>query len=227
MSNKPRVFLRLLLAFTFIAFCARAASATMIKYHQVQMDSSHHPVAEFTSIKSSNQASNPYPYTERVLYKDESGRLLVIRRSYPTPTSSATTYTCPATGETLELDVTLQYSVTVKFAGHSLIIRGADVDRGATALPPAIAAQVTTVLQGLSAACRNTLHRMVEIGASYSIEFSVDAGELGGTMFPDIPSTSPNDESLLAPYQDMMKPFDPNQTPPNAFEQQFGSAYYQ
>ena len=227
MRRKPRVFFRALTALSLITVCGRTASATMIKYHQVQLDSSRHQVAEFTTIRSSNPVASRYPYMARVLYKDDSGHLLVIRRNYATSTNYATTYTCPGTSETLELDIVLNDSVTVKFAGHSLFIRGADVDRNATGLPATIAAQVTTALQGLSATCRTTLRRLVEIGSSYSIEFDADAGELGGTIFPDISPSSPNDESLLAPFQDMVNPFDPNQTPPNAFEQQFGSAYYQ
>lgn len=203
--------------------CANATSSAATKYHQIAVDHAGHAVAEFTTIRGVDQD----PDSERVLYEDDSGRLVVIRDGMPTPTIWAISYACLATSETLELDIVFDESITIKLGSRSVRIEAADVDREATALPRGISAQVASMVKDLSGTCRDTLHRLAEIGTFYSFELAADAGEIGGLLFPDIPHRHPSGDDLIAPRRNVVSPFDPNQTPPDAFEQQFGNAYFQ
>lgn len=227
MHGYTRSALRAIVVVASVMCFAHTASVAAMKYHQVAVDHAGIAVAEFTTMEDVESADDPYPFAERVLYKDDVGRLIVIRRSMPTSTTDATKYTCLATSETLEVDTVLDESLTMTFGGQSVLIRAADLDRSATELPKRIAAQVAAAVQGLSAACRDALHRLVEIGTFYSVEFNADAGELGGLLFPDVPHVNPRGDDLIAPRRNIVNPFDPNQTPPDPFEQQFGNAYYQ
>lgn len=195
------------------------------KFHQFVSDGPGGSiVAEFTMIRT-RRADPPDPLEERVLYEDDAGRLLVIRWSAPSDESSSTSFECVGSRERITFDVATMKSLSIGIAGASMEVRFEDIDTNLPGPPRTVIDRAAVLFQKVTPECRAALRRYVEIGGGYSFLVGVEASILGPVLFPDIEMRKGNVDRTSR-ERDIVFPFDPATTPPDDFEQQFGSAYY-
>src|SRR5262252_9191630 len=120
--------MRLRLAACAACLPAAAVESLPAKIHYVIVSPDGATVAEYTAIQSTIAEGEEYPFVKRVLYKDDAGRLLVIRQNEESPERSTARFTCLATGETIELGREPQSVMTIRFGTHVVRIDGSTLD---------------------------------------------------------------------------------------------------
>jgi hypothetical protein len=174
------------------------------------------PVAEMTLIFAADSAQ---PLLTRSLYSDAVGTKLVIRASFNTQSQvSSTSYQCLTTGETLTIASTAAGStVSLGAASYSFL----EQDFGTAGVQQ----QGATLIATANPIFRDALRRLVSTGYKYVSLLQGDASLLRDLFFPDLVQSQ---QIVVKSYGlETTKPFDPTQKPPNSFESQFGSAYFE
>lgn len=204
------------------------AQATWVKHHGKVLDApGGATVAEFTAI-GTLMATEGDPITERRLYRDDAGRLLVLRRHYPgaTGTASFDSIECLGTGELIRVERERRQKLTLRIGDESVEVQAAEVAPTATRLPRAILERAAALRNGLSPSCREALDCLVEIGATRSLEVYTTSQAIMPFFYPDLELRAPRTDTTVGPM-DPVGPFDPTTTPPNEFELPFGRAYFE
>ncbi len=214
----------------FVLFLVPIASAQVEdeKFHMTVVDAAQGNtiVAEFTTIQTALSAPTD-PFTSRVLYKDDSARLLVIRKDHPGDGSRAVSVECLATSEVVSYHTdAVADTITFGFGNSSMVISSSELAPSGEGLSAAKLQEAVLLYQSLTPACRQTLVRLAEIGTVYSLELWDVAFPLTATVVTQVTGTLPATETTSGQLS-LVRPFDPQQTPPNSFESQFGAAYYQ
>jgi hypothetical protein len=204
------------LALLFFSGFGLADERTWLKTHWTIGTVQEGQLAEFTDIMTLDQIQ---PYLSRFLYGDSTGNLLVIRFSANTTDStSRTEYTFLGTGEKIAFDIAPPNVTLTRTNGPSITFVDADP------IPPEVQSQAASVMEGASQSFKDALRGFAEVTSRYGARLLVAGILLTGVLYPDIdtPSTGSGEE-----LTGKVVGFDPDTTPPNAFEQQFGQAYYQ
>jgi hypothetical protein len=217
------VFIPIALLFTLMSGTVQAQERQWIKrHHTTTMDEVVY--SEFTYIGTADDAS---PYIHRILYKDDLSVLLVIRQATQFVgadedfISHEVTITDVSTGETMTLTHNIDDAMHLQVGGGSFdfthsIPYSLEARAGAKSLVDVNATQ----------SFRDALQRLAKVGAYYCYSLQGLGELLRDLLFDDVLGAK-KPANYCAESTDRVKPFDPNTTPPNAFDQQFGSAYYQ
>lgn len=184
--------------------------------------------AEWTYIGTSDQGD---PYLARRLYKDSSGSRLVQRTSNDRVTYD-TTHSIQHldTGEilTFEQDATLK-TLTVAFGSQQVVMQLDDLiaygGPNGSVIPPTIKTAGIALIAGASQQFQAALKQLASIGCYESTELYLTAVLYAHLFYDDVDCKKVPSEKASGPV--LIRNFDPYVTPPDAFEQQFGAAYYQ
>ena len=211
-----------------VLWAVTPAGATWVKHHEtVHVAPGGAQVAEFTTISTLMTSANDALMSRR-LYRDDRGRLLVLRRNYPNSAGgiAVDSVECLASGEVIRVEHVKNDKVTLRFGSQTVEVLASSVDPAATRLPQPALDQAAAVFQTISPPCRQALLRLAQIGASNSLELYTTSRAFVPFFFPEIEGKAPSMDTTYGPI-DPVGPFDPSTNPPNAFEQLFGSAYFE
>ena len=199
-----------------------AAQRAEVKYHQIVHIGNE--LAEYTVIVPMDENS---PRISRHLYQHSQGERLVVRStSYfvegalPQTSSFTTSVESIDTGETMELSLDEDDTITVVLGGGSVSwVDGPEV-------PEEVQQQAVTLLANVSTEFSDALYRLGEAGIAYSMTFNTIGTVIAELLFPGqlVVVSLQNAEQVPT---EVVQNFDPNVHPPGPFEQPFGNHYYE
>jgi hypothetical protein len=172
--------------------------------------------------------SDSGPHRSRLLYQDMDEDLLVIRHSVE---DQRTSVEYLATGEELFFDfVDDPYRIlTITYGTNAVDINFGEVEGefgiDGTEFPQSLITAGQALIANASTAFQDALFRLAKVGCYDTFEIYDVVVPYAHIFYNDVdcksvPSNHPG-------IKDIVHDFDPRVNPPDAFEEQFGQAYYQ
>lgn len=208
----------------WIAVGPAVAERVWTKDHTVIQNPGQGIVTEYTSI--SNDPALPFTYRRLLKVGDD---LVVIRATQSDESGSyVMTIASVASGETLTIESDFEVEQRLSFGVGTLVVGFDEFSTYFAAnqdYPPAMRSAAATLIGNVSTEFRDALHALAKIGCYHSIDFSPLTMMLN-VFFDDLDFTDPSIEKPSSTSQ-KVKNFDPLVTPPAAFEEPFGQAYFE
>lgn len=196
--------------------------------HHVVVEFDSQVVAEWTYIGTSDEQM---PYETRLLYEHTSGDLLVVRTLLDTPNEiQSSTYEYLPTGEVLSF-VNDSGTLTVTLGPEQLVMTYDELvaysgEQG-TEFPPDVETDASALIASASEGFRTALQRLSYVGCEQTPELYSVAIMPGHMFFDTVDCVTPTRVDYAQRPFAIVEDFDPFLQQPDAFEQQFGQAYYE
>lgn len=176
-------------------------------------------------------SDSEFPYESRILYEDEFGRRLVIRKRFLDDTGyGTTTIEWPDRSESVVFELAPGISLTVRHTQETLVIDTQttvmEMGPDPRSLRPADRAAGLALISSASEEFRAALRSLAEVGVYESMFFTGVGNWMSQLFFHDIPSGFPA-KGPTTMEKTIVVGFDPMVVPPDAFEQAFGAAYFE
>jgi hypothetical protein len=196
------------------------------KYHkQLVFDDVLH--AEWTYIGTPGGS----PYKARLLYKDGTGHLLVIRTLRGGGSGALNSIEHPATQELMTFQKPSSAdSMTVALGAQQVVITLSEVAAVSTdelVFPAAVKAQASSLLATASPEFRDALRQLALVACGSSADLHRIGALYAHLFYDDIACGTPPRSLKQAPVTAEVKAFDANQTQPDAFDSLFGQHYFE
>lgn len=231
MRRRIKCSVSILVVCLIVAVPSLATERAWTKYHQsveIPTDSGTKVLAEFTTIVTSD---TEFPFLSRILYEDEQGRRLVIRKEFLDDTGfGTTTIEWPDKSESVSFELAPNHSLTVSRGEQSLVVDVqttlAEMGPDPLSFRPVDRAAGLTLIAGATENFRSTLRTLAEVGVYESMFFTGVGNWMSQLFFHDIQSGFPAKDSTSM-HKTKVVGFDPLVVAPGPFEQEFGDAYFE
>jgi hypothetical protein len=226
MKNRTAILLSAVLWFAIGAAQAQAPR-TWIKTKLTAVSDSQ-TVGTWVSIAT---ADGQFPFHSRRLYKDATGRKLVLRAEFTGNGSSNVSITSLDTQETLSFEKVHGSTLTLVFGSQEVELLREDfvaaVGESGTDFPVAMKTSTRALIAGASAAFETDLYKLAQVGCFASRDLTPFTVLYAQLFYDDVACHTLASRASESIVGEATKNFDPAVHPPNAFEQEFGSAYYE
>lgn len=201
----------------FVAVAPSFAANRWAKRHYRLTDAAtSERVAEISIIMNTEK-----PFRFRTLIEDAEGNLFVFRDSaYPDSQLVEESIEVVGTGEILQMTID-DDEITVSHGSTSFSFSDGEQEAAS------VQQQARQLFTAMSPRLQSIVYEFVKLGTFYYVaELEIDGLKYKDLFFLDDESLS-GERRAAEIEDDLVTNFDPGTTPPNAFEQKFGPAYFQ
>jgi hypothetical protein len=206
----------LIVAFGLVTTVTIADERTWLKQdYSVSVDEEE--IARYTTIATVDQLQ---PRLLRILYRDDQQRLLVLRLVVDVPShATQAEIIFPSTGESIILETPDDQTVVFRVSGGSSMTFS-DENRAT----PAVRTQAGSIFSGASVGFKDALRNLTRVGTAHGGDLLGEALTLADVLYPEFAEVVPVFDTVRT---GQVRDFDPQTTPPGAFEVLFGSHYFE